>query len=176
MFKMDQFCDNLAKLLQNPENYLRPNENLYKSWVDQTSLFYNGLKTEENFFGLPAPGEALPELYTDDLDTEQIWQQVELQNNILLAAPDDLTSLNDVNLPYCVVKLNSRVKYDSLNNNIKDGDPSGKEGEDDTASEMDDDEEDKKEEEEEGDDMEDDEGEEDDIDMDLDKKTKEASR
>ncbi|CAL4202846.1 unnamed protein product, partial [Meganyctiphanes norvegica] len=94
------------------------------------------------------------------------------QNNILLAAPDDLTSLNDVNLPYCVVKLNSRVKYDSLNNNIKDGDPSGKEGEDDTASEMDDDEEDKKEEEEEGDDMEDDEGEEDDIDMDLDKKQK----
>ncbi|ROT60898.1 putative U3 small nucleolar ribonucleoprotein MPP10 [Penaeus vannamei] len=72
------------------------------------------MKNEEKCHDLPKCKEAVPELYIDDLDDEQIWQLVELQSKGLLASPDSLEGLDDSNLCFMVAKLSSLAKYDKL--------------------------------------------------------------
>lgn len=112
--KFEDICKGFTDLLKNPEDYLRPNSNLREAWVEQTKRVYNFLKEEERKYNLPSPKDALPQLYTDGLDTEQIWQLVELQNKSLLAAPDDIQGLDEVNLCFMVAKLSSLAKYGRL--------------------------------------------------------------
>lgn len=110
---MDNLCEKLIKLLEKPEDYLRPSDKL-QTWIDQTRNIYNFAKGEEGKYNLPASADSLQHLNTDGLDTEQIWQLLELQNKSLLAAPDDLKGLDDVNLCFSVAKLSSLAKYDKL--------------------------------------------------------------
>ncbi|XP_047469772.1 U3 small nucleolar ribonucleoprotein protein MPP10-like [Penaeus chinensis] len=111
---MDTFSQKLNTLLKKPEEYLRPQSKLREAWVTQTKAVYDFMKSEEKCHDLPKCREAVPELYTDGLDDEQIWQLVELQNKGLLASPDNLESLDDSNLCYMVAKLSSLAKYDKL--------------------------------------------------------------
>ncbi|XP_042868773.1 U3 small nucleolar ribonucleoprotein protein MPP10-like [Penaeus japonicus] len=111
---METFCQNLKTLLKKPEEYLRPQSKLRESWIEQTKEVYDFMKNEEKYHALPQCDGAVPELDIDDLDDEQIWQLVELQNKGLLASPDNLDGLDDSNLCYMVAKLSSLAKYDKL--------------------------------------------------------------
>lgn len=52
--------------------FFRPNGKLQKAWEEQTKNVYNFIKEEEARHDLPAPDDALPQLYTDGLDAEQV--------------------------------------------------------------------------------------------------------
>nr|XP_027236457.1 U3 small nucleolar ribonucleoprotein protein MPP10-like [Penaeus vannamei] len=95
---MDTFSEKLNTLLKKPEEYLRPQSKLREAWIRQTKSVYDFMKNEEKCHDLPKCKEAVPELYIDDLDDEQIWQLVELQSKGLLASPDSLEGLDDSNL------------------------------------------------------------------------------
>nr|XP_045609475.1 U3 small nucleolar ribonucleoprotein protein MPP10-like [Procambarus clarkii] len=111
---MEHMCKGFTDLLRKPEDYLRPNSKLKDAWVEQTRKVYNFLKEEEKKYNLRSPEDAMPQLYTDGLDNEQIWQLVELQNKSLLAAPVDFRGLDEVNLCFMVAKLSSLAKYNRL--------------------------------------------------------------
>ncbi|XP_068235288.1 U3 small nucleolar ribonucleoprotein protein MPP10-like [Palaemon carinicauda] len=110
---MERLCENILQLSNNYEEYLRPNDK-HHLWANQIGKFYNFVKDEETKYSLPASGDTLPSLNTEGLDAEQVWQLLELQNKSLLAAPDDLNVLDDVNLCFSVAKLSSLAKYDKL--------------------------------------------------------------
>ncbi|KAG7160943.1 U3 small nucleolar RNA-associated protein MPP10-like [Homarus americanus] len=112
--KMEDIYDKFKFLIKKPEDFLRPNSKLQEAWVEQTKRIYNFLKAEERKYNLPIPENALPQLFTDGLDAEQIWQLVELQNKPLLAVPGDFEELDDMNLCFMVAKLSSLAKYNKL--------------------------------------------------------------
>ncbi|XP_071539896.1 U3 small nucleolar ribonucleoprotein protein MPP10-like [Panulirus ornatus] len=111
---MEKICEGVTDLLKRPEDYLRPNGKLQEAWLEQTKAVYDFIKEEEGRHNLPAPDDALPQLYTDGLDAEQIWQLVELQNKPLLAAPNNIKKLDNRNLCFMVARLCSLFKYDKL--------------------------------------------------------------
>ncbi|XP_066972317.1 U3 small nucleolar ribonucleoprotein protein MPP10-like [Macrobrachium rosenbergii] len=110
---MENLIKKTLELLKNHEEYLRPSDKFH-SWAEQTGKLYNFVKDVEVKYSLPVSGDTLPCLNTEGLDVEQIWQLLELQNKSLLAAPDDLDVLDDVNLCFNVAKLSSLAKYDKF--------------------------------------------------------------
>ncbi|KAK7078834.1 hypothetical protein SK128_000691 [Halocaridina rubra] len=109
----DKLCERVLKLIEKPEEYLRPTGKLEK-WVKQTRNIYNFVKGEESKYNLPSSERTISHLKTEGFDTEQIWQLLELQNKSVLAAPDDLHSIDEINLCFSVAKLSSLAKYDKL--------------------------------------------------------------
>ncbi|KAK3869913.1 hypothetical protein Pcinc_024808 [Petrolisthes cinctipes] len=108
---MEDICVTVNKLLKNPEDYLRPDFKQEEAWTEHARQVYNFTKHEERKYRLPAPPDAPPSLHhSHQLDPEQIWQLVELQNTTLLAAADDLATLGDTNLCLSVARLSSLAK------------------------------------------------------------------
>lgn len=111
---MEGVCTQATQLLSKPEDYIRPNKELEGAWLKQTEAVYNFLKEEEKRHSLSSPPGTLQRLHTDGLDAEQVWQLVELQNNVMLAAPQDLQGLDDTNLCFMVARLSSLAKHGKL--------------------------------------------------------------
>ncbi|XP_076028764.1 U3 small nucleolar ribonucleoprotein MPP10 [Oratosquilla oratoria] len=111
---MEGVFENARRLLNHPEDYLRASRTLQDAWVQQTKEIYDLMKNEEEIYDLTVSSEILKELCTNGLHSEQIWQQVELQNRYLLAASEDFSNVDELSLCYAVAKLSSLAKLNRL--------------------------------------------------------------
>ncbi|KRT86003.1 hypothetical protein AMK59_2115 [Oryctes borbonicus] len=78
---LEKLIDNFNNITEKPENFISPendHSNEIKLFVKDS---YDFMKTEEDKI---EKSQALPELIIEDFDLEQIWQQIELQNEDLL--------------------------------------------------------------------------------------------
>ncbi|XP_022913796.2 U3 small nucleolar ribonucleoprotein protein MPP10 [Onthophagus taurus] len=105
MVKLDDIFNSFSKIIEQPEDFLSPEDH-------HTELIKRLLKTTYDFTKEEEIKQrkisALPELIVDDFDVEQIWQQQELQNEGYLSK-----TLIDVSK--FVVNKNS-LMFDELKN------------------------------------------------------------
>ena len=79
---MTDLEDNLMKVLNAPEIFLEPTDDLEKSLIRNSKILFDFMCDVE-LSHLSQPN-ALKELLTTGFDNEQVWQQLELQNNPLV--------------------------------------------------------------------------------------------
>ena len=79
---MTDLEDNLTKVLNAPEIFLEPTDDLEKSLIRNSKILFDFMCDVE-LSHLSQPN-ALKELLTTGFDNEQVWQQLELQNNPLV--------------------------------------------------------------------------------------------
>ncbi|XP_046999434.1 U3 small nucleolar ribonucleoprotein protein MPP10 [Schistocerca americana] len=73
---LDEVRDKFENFIKKPENYLKVQNELADSIKLLVKTLYDYTKSAED----GSCGDALPELIIQDFDEEQIWQQLELQN------------------------------------------------------------------------------------------------
>lgn len=74
---LSEFVPAFDRLTNNPEDYLRVQDSIATDVREFLKRLYDFIKCVDN--GLPS-GDALPELIIQGFDEEQIWQELELQN------------------------------------------------------------------------------------------------
>ena len=79
---MTDLKDNLTNLFIAPETFLEPTDSLEKSLIRNSKILFDFMcDVELSYLSQP---NALKELLTTGFDNEQVWQQLELQNNPLV--------------------------------------------------------------------------------------------
>ncbi|XP_056634190.1 U3 small nucleolar ribonucleoprotein protein MPP10 [Diorhabda sublineata] len=81
MNELEIFFKDFQQLTKKPEQFLSADENLPESIKTNLKDFYDFLKKQEKKL---ANSKGLPKLHIKNFDTEQIWQEIELQNNSVL--------------------------------------------------------------------------------------------
>lgn len=99
---------------RHPENFLGATTDLSKELKSNIKNCYDFTKNEENKTGSNVGGTALKKLIVRNFDLEQIWQQIELQNNdVLDRAIKDLSTLSVAKNKLIFKSINDEV------NNLK---------------------------------------------------------
>ena len=81
--QMEKLQSTLSSLVKNfcdtPERFFKTDEEDASTLLKTTKILYDAIKTTEKQTGKSF--SSLPELYTDNLDSEQIWEELQLQNS-----------------------------------------------------------------------------------------------
>ncbi|XP_050302751.1 U3 small nucleolar ribonucleoprotein protein MPP10 [Anthonomus grandis grandis] len=128
---LDTFLTKFTKQTENPIIYLGLSENETQTLQTHLKSLYDFTKSEEP---KKPPGQSLKRLLIDNFDLEQIWQQVELQNEDTIShALEEVSSLlvNKNNLVFKSVR-----EFVDKNNKIQPNDGSG-DGSDESCDEID---------------------------------------
>ena len=105
---MTDLEDNLANILNAPEIFLEPNDNLGKSLIKNSKILFDFMcNVELKYF---SQLNALKELLTTGFDIEQVWQQLELQNNPLVKCIKK--ELKEIDRKNGIFKLNGKEADD----------------------------------------------------------------
>ena len=81
---LEQLSEQFEDLYSHPDSYLDPPEGLHKELVSHSKTLYDFMKTYESSYA-SASNNSLRELLVSGFDDEQIWQEIQLQNNPCLA-------------------------------------------------------------------------------------------
>ncbi|XP_011494271.1 PREDICTED: U3 small nucleolar ribonucleoprotein protein MPP10 [Ceratosolen solmsi marchali] len=90
---LDEIQQTIQNCTKDPQAFLSVQENLYEDLKNATKQLYD-LSFKIKSLSYPN-SKALPELIVKDLDTEQIWQQIEFANNELLS-PSRLAEISKI--------------------------------------------------------------------------------
>lgn len=77
--ELDRLTKQFDKICSNPETFLDPQTNLSNEFISSSKYLYDFMKEFESNY--TKRGNSLQELLVTGFDNEQIWQQIELQNN-----------------------------------------------------------------------------------------------
>ncbi|XP_034948409.1 U3 small nucleolar ribonucleoprotein protein MPP10 [Chelonus insularis] len=124
---------------QNFENFLSVQDHLANQFRQTTKCLYDFTKLNSNH-----KNNALPELVIQDFDEEQIWQQIEIQNeseltHFLTEVSRVLSKKSDLTLPVSLTKSEDTVLDDEANTEEKEHESEKEENAQDDESNSDDD-------------------------------------
>lgn len=111
---LDTLLTTFSGHTRHPENFLGANTDLSQELKSNIKNCYDFTKHEENKTGSNVGGTALKKLIVHNFDLEQIWQQIELQNNdVMDRAIKDLSTLSVAKNKLIFKSINEEV------NNLK---------------------------------------------------------
>ncbi|KAL7646665.1 UNVERIFIED_CONTAM: hypothetical protein RMT77_001918 [Armadillidium vulgare] len=82
-------------------------------WKSVSQTLYDFIKNEEKIFGIPISKEVLPQLFINNMNAEQIWQQIEFQNDLVIAMNSEASPDNPQNLCIKIAQLCNRANDDA---------------------------------------------------------------
>ncbi|XP_057301568.1 U3 small nucleolar ribonucleoprotein protein MPP10-like [Hydractinia symbiolongicarpus] len=135
---LDRLTKQFDRICSNPETFLDPQTNLSKEFISSSKYLYDFMKEFE--FNYTKRGNSLQELLVTGFDNEQIWQQIELQNNHFASlSRNNVKALKSLNESATKIEVidQADINNDFVDDEVKENDITDEDNEDEDVEDED---------------------------------------